>query len=116
MKVNFSLKYLINKYTFYIIQNALIISADITAEELFSMFFGGFPQQEFYVRRGGSRWMRQNASQSQNTNTQVINFILYNELINFFSQSTYTIPASKWLYNISSNVACAFINSFNNDE
>ncbi|XP_015126298.1 dnaJ homolog subfamily B member 12 [Diachasma alloeum] len=33
---------------------------DFTAEELFNMFFGGgFPQQEFYMRRTGGRWMRQ---------------------------------------------------------
>ncbi|XP_044737623.1 dnaJ homolog subfamily B member 14 [Chrysoperla carnea] len=42
--------------------------ADITAEELFNMFFGGgFPQQNVYVRRGG-RWARSgetNTSQSR---------------------------------------------------
>jgi DnaJ homolog subfamily B member 12 len=32
--------------------------ADVTAEELFNMFFGGgFPNQNVYVRRGG-RWQR----------------------------------------------------------
>lgn len=42
---------------------------DITAEELFSMFFGGgFQQQEFYMRRSG-RWARQDA-QAQHTHTQ----------------------------------------------
>ncbi|XP_023245707.1 dnaJ homolog subfamily B member 12-like [Copidosoma floridanum] len=44
--------------------------ADVTAEELFNMFFGGFPQQEFYVRRGGGRWMRQNEAQHQHTHSQ----------------------------------------------
>ncbi|XP_058807017.1 dnaJ homolog subfamily B member 12 [Phymastichus coffea] len=45
--------------------------ADITAEELFNMFFGGFPQQEFYMRRGGGRWMRQNEAQhAQHTHSQ----------------------------------------------
>lgn len=45
--------------------------ADITAEELFNMFFGGgFPQQEFYMRRGG-RWMRQTDAQAgQHNHTQ----------------------------------------------
>lgn len=32
-------------------------SADITAEELFNMFFGvSFAQQDFYMRRPGGRW------------------------------------------------------------
>ncbi|KAG8040122.1 hypothetical protein G9C98_000692 [Cotesia typhae] len=45
--------------------------ADITAEELFNMFFGGgFPQQEFYMRRTGGRWMRQNNAQTQHTRDQ----------------------------------------------
>ncbi|KAF7991343.1 hypothetical protein HCN44_002905 [Aphidius gifuensis] len=40
--------------------------ADITAEELFNMFFGGgFPQQEFYMRRTANRWTRQSESQTQ---------------------------------------------------
>ncbi|KAJ8675353.1 hypothetical protein QAD02_011139 [Eretmocerus hayati] len=39
--------------------------ADITAEELFNMFFGGFPQQEFYMRRSGGRWTRQSEAHSQ---------------------------------------------------
>ncbi|XP_043276737.1 dnaJ homolog subfamily B member 12 [Venturia canescens] len=44
--------------------------ADITADELFNMFFGGgFPQQEFYVRRGG-RWTRQNAPEPYPRHTQ----------------------------------------------
>ncbi|XP_008546264.1 dnaJ homolog subfamily B member 12 [Microplitis demolitor] len=48
--------------------------ADITAEELFNMFFGGgFPQQEFYMRRTGGRWMRQNNAQAQHTHTQQAN-------------------------------------------
>ncbi|CAL7952275.1 unnamed protein product [Xylocopa violacea] len=46
---------------------------DITAEELFSMFFGGgFPQQEFYMRRSG-RWARQPDVQSQHTHAQQAN-------------------------------------------
>lgn len=46
--------------------------ADITAEELFNMFFGvGFPQQEFYMRRPGGRWMRQQDVQSQHAHSQV---------------------------------------------
>lgn len=48
-----------------------LITADITADELFNMFFGGgFPQQEFYVRRGG-RWTRQNAPEPYPRHTQV---------------------------------------------
>ncbi|XP_008206442.3 dnaJ homolog subfamily B member 12 isoform X2 [Nasonia vitripennis] len=47
--------------------------ADITAEELFNMFFGGFPQQEFYMRRGGGRWMRQNEAQAQHAHSQQAN-------------------------------------------
>ena len=35
------------------------------------MFFGGFPQQEFYMRRGGGRWMRQNEAQAQHAHAQV---------------------------------------------
>uniref|UniRef100_A0A0C9QLE8 Dnajb14_0 protein n=1 Tax=Fopius arisanus TaxID=64838 RepID=A0A0C9QLE8_9HYME len=39
---------------------------DFTAEELFNMFFGGgFPQQEFYMRRSGGRWMRQTPDNQQ---------------------------------------------------
>lgn len=46
--------------------------ADITAEELFNMFFGvGFPQQEFYMRRPGGRWMRQSDAQAQHAHSQV---------------------------------------------
>ncbi|KAL7289901.1 hypothetical protein TKK_0016292 [Trichogramma kaykai] len=40
--------------------------ADITAEELFNMFFGGFPQQDFYMRRGGGRWMRRDEAHAHN--------------------------------------------------
>ncbi|XP_020281210.1 dnaJ homolog subfamily B member 12-like [Pseudomyrmex gracilis] len=48
--------------------------ADITAEELFNMFFGvGFPQQEFYMRRSGGRWMRQQDAQSQHAHSQQAN-------------------------------------------
>ncbi|KYN31384.1 DnaJ like protein subfamily B member 12 [Trachymyrmex septentrionalis] len=48
--------------------------ADITAEELFNMFFGvGFPQQEFYMRRPGGRWMRQTDAQTQHAHSQQIN-------------------------------------------
>ncbi|KAG5313043.1 DJB12 protein, partial [Pseudoatta argentina] len=48
--------------------------ADITAEELFNMFFGvGFPQQEFYMRRPGGRWMRQTDAQAQHAHSQQIN-------------------------------------------
>lgn len=36
------------------------------------MFFGsGFPQQEFYMRRAGGRWMRQQDVQAQHTHSQV---------------------------------------------
>lgn len=46
---------------------------DITAEELFSMFFGGgFPQQEFYIRRSG-RWARQQDAQAQHAHSQQAN-------------------------------------------
>ncbi|XP_011502065.1 PREDICTED: dnaJ homolog subfamily B member 12 [Ceratosolen solmsi marchali] len=44
--------------------------ADVTAEELFNMFFGGFPQQQFYMYRGGGSWMRQNEAQAQHTRSQ----------------------------------------------
>ncbi|XP_076230829.1 dnaJ homolog subfamily B member 12 [Calliopsis andreniformis] len=48
--------------------------ADITAEELFNMFFGGgFPQQEFYMRRPGGRWMRQQDEQAQHAHSQQAN-------------------------------------------
>ncbi|XP_043671676.1 dnaJ homolog subfamily B member 12 [Vespula pensylvanica] len=48
--------------------------ADITAEELFNMFFGGgIPQQEFYMRRTGGRWMRQQETQAQNAHSQQAN-------------------------------------------
>ncbi|XP_077264293.1 dnaJ homolog subfamily B member 12 [Temnothorax americanus] len=48
--------------------------ADITAEELFNMFFGvGFPQQEFYMRRPGGRWMRQSEAQAQHAHNQQAN-------------------------------------------
>ncbi|KAK2583005.1 hypothetical protein KPH14_009050 [Odynerus spinipes] len=48
--------------------------ADITAEELFNMFFGGgIPQQEFYMRRTGGRWMRQQEAQAQNAHSQQAN-------------------------------------------
>ncbi|EFN84225.1 dnaJ homolog subfamily B member 12 isoform X2 [Harpegnathos saltator] len=48
--------------------------ADITAEELFNMFFGvGFPQQEFYMRRPGGRWMRQQDAQAQHAHSQQAN-------------------------------------------
>ncbi|CAK9831845.1 DnaJ homolog subfamily B member 12 [Anthophora retusa] len=46
---------------------------DITAEELFNMFFGGgFPQPEFYVRRSG-RWTRQQDQQAQHAHSQQAN-------------------------------------------
>ncbi|XP_034186703.1 dnaJ homolog subfamily B member 12 [Osmia lignaria lignaria] len=46
---------------------------DITAEELFNMFFGGgFPQQEFYTRRSG-RWARQADAQAQHAHSQQTN-------------------------------------------
>ncbi|CAD1477136.1 unnamed protein product [Heterotrigona itama] len=46
---------------------------DITAEELFSMFFGGgFPQQEFYMRRP-RRWARQQDAQAQHVYSQQAN-------------------------------------------
>ena len=36
----------------------LYVSADVTAEELFNMFFGGgMPSQNIYMRRNG-RWTR----------------------------------------------------------
>jgi len=37
------------------------------------MFFGvGFPQQEFYMRRPGGRWMRQSEhAQAQHAHSQV---------------------------------------------
>ncbi|XP_011695643.1 PREDICTED: dnaJ homolog subfamily B member 12 [Wasmannia auropunctata] len=48
--------------------------ADITAEELFNMFFGvGFGQQEFYMRRPGGRWMRQSEAQAQHAHSQQAN-------------------------------------------
>ncbi|KYN04532.1 PREDICTED: dnaJ homolog subfamily B member 12-like [Cyphomyrmex costatus] len=48
--------------------------ADITAEELFNMFFGvGFPQQEFYMRRSGGRWTRQTEAQAQHAHSQQAN-------------------------------------------
>ncbi|XP_012263613.1 dnaJ homolog subfamily B member 12 [Athalia rosae] len=48
--------------------------ADITAEELFNMFFGGgFPQQNVYVRRGGGRWARQADAQTQHAHAQQTN-------------------------------------------
>ncbi|XP_046479573.1 dnaJ homolog subfamily B member 12 [Neodiprion pinetum] len=48
--------------------------ADITAEELFNMFFGGgLPQQNVYVRRGGGRWARQTDAQAQHTHAQQAN-------------------------------------------
>lgn len=44
---------------------------DITAEELFNMFFRDvFPQQEFYMRRSGGRWTRQSDSQNQHSHSQ----------------------------------------------
>ncbi|XP_043249047.1 dnaJ homolog subfamily B member 12 [Colletes gigas] len=47
---------------------------DITAEELFNIFFGGgFPQQEFYMRRPGGRWMRQQDVQAQHAHSQQAN-------------------------------------------
>lgn len=57
----------------FIYQNVyLFCLADITAEELFNMFFGvGFPQQEFYMRRPGGRWMRQSEAQAQHAHSQV---------------------------------------------
>lgn len=37
------------------------------------MFFGGgIPQQEFYMRRTGGRWMRQQETQAQNAHSQVL--------------------------------------------
>lgn len=48
--------------------------SDITAEELFNMFFGGgFQQQEFYMRRSAGRWMRQQDVQAQHTHAQQAN-------------------------------------------
>jgi hypothetical protein len=43
-----------------------ILTADVTAEELFNMFFGGgFHNQNVYTRRGG-RWQRtENHSQNR---------------------------------------------------
>jgi len=36
------------------------------------MFFGvGFPQQEFYMRRTGGRWTRQQEAQAQHAHSQV---------------------------------------------
>lgn len=47
--------------------------ADLTAEELFNMFFGGgFPQQTMYTRRGNGRWARAE-TQHQQQRTEVIN-------------------------------------------
>lgn len=48
--------------------------ADITAEELFNMFFGGgFQQQDFYLGRSGGRWMRQQDVQAERSQSQQAN-------------------------------------------
>ncbi|XP_076163707.1 dnaJ homolog subfamily B member 12 [Ptiloglossa arizonensis] len=47
---------------------------DITAEELFNLFFAGeFPQQEFYTRRPGGRWVRPQDVQAQYAHSQQAN-------------------------------------------
>ncbi|KYQ54378.1 DnaJ like protein subfamily B member 12 [Trachymyrmex zeteki] len=73
--------------------------ADITAEELFNMFFGvGFPQQEFYMRRPGGRWMRQTDAQAQHAHSQmlpVLLLILLTMMSSFFiSDPVYSLHAS----------------------
>lgn len=77
-------------WTDLLIVISVFIAADITAEELFNMFFGGFPQQEFYMRRGGGRWMRQNEAQqhTQQTHSQVT-IIKYFGLIYIFDNVKY---------------------------
>ncbi|XP_012285923.1 dnaJ homolog subfamily B member 12 [Orussus abietinus] len=48
--------------------------ADMTAEELFNMFFsGGFPQQGLYSRRAAGVWTRQRDPQMQHSHSQQTN-------------------------------------------
>ncbi|XP_033217175.1 dnaJ homolog subfamily B member 12 isoform X2 [Belonocnema kinseyi] len=56
--------------------------ADITAEELFNMFFRDvFPQQDFYMRRTGGRWTRQNDQQSQHAHTQANGYTTFLQML-----------------------------------
>lgn len=45
----------------------LIFAADVTAEELFNMFFGGgfHSANNVYVRRGNGQWRRQQDTHAQ---------------------------------------------------
>lgn len=54
--------------------------ADITAEELFNMFFGGgFPNQNVYTRRGG-RWQR-TESHTQNREQQANGYTVFLQML-----------------------------------
>ncbi|XP_066588928.1 dnaJ homolog subfamily B member 12 isoform X2 [Prorops nasuta] len=56
--------------------------ADITAEELFNMFFGGgFPQQEMFMRRTGGRWNRQQDAQAQHAHSQANGYTTFLQLL-----------------------------------
>lgn len=56
--------------------------ADVTAEELFNMFFRDvFPQQEFNMRRTGGRWTRQTDSQSQHAHTQANGYTTFLQML-----------------------------------
>lgn len=61
--------------------------ADITAEELFNMFFGGgFPQQNVYVRRGG-RWARSGETNTSQSRHEVNYFKIFFLLICLYIQA-----------------------------
>ena len=52
------------------------VSADITAEELFNMFFGGgYTNQNVYTRRGG-RWQR-TETHTQNREVSIVQSSFY---------------------------------------
>ncbi|KAF4533210.1 hypothetical protein B566_EDAN011855 [Ephemera danica] len=56
--------------------------ADVTAEELFNMFFGGgFPSQNVYVRRGG-RWQRSGTHTEANHQREVLKFSVARKTMN----------------------------------
>jgi DnaJ family protein B protein 12 len=64
----------------------VFLLADVTAEELFNMFFGGgFPSQNVYVRRGG-RWQRTAGHAEAANQREVSSQMFFHESIldNFF--------------------------------
>ncbi|KAL1122148.1 hypothetical protein AAG570_003553 [Ranatra chinensis] len=56
--------------------------SDVTAEELFNMFFGSFPSgSNVYVRRGGNPWRRTTEQTSQQTHRETNNYAVLMQML-----------------------------------